>query len=354
MRRSLRPLALAALTAVLTAACSHYAAGDSVPQLAPTPGRGSPNLAVETSTSLGPGTPGAVCAPPIVADPLVVVERIRGAAACLSAARALTYRCAPESDPVITLGTDRAPDRYLGGRFALPVASLPEEATDLGVASIGRIWLVPGEERPAVVVQHGDAVERWLPLPPKASADPVPTAAVIGDSLMDGSREELAAALPGWDLAIDAEVGRSSSGAAAVAEAWPEPIPSIVVVEIAVNDHDPVAVASNLQRVVAAVGDPLLLLWLTGHGPDPDTDRVNQAIVDGVAGVEHGTVADWDALVPPDALDSGGVHLLPDRQGELADVIAERLVAWRAAVTGEGATGCAGGVRSAVRRTFPS
>jgi hypothetical protein len=126
------------------------------------------------------------------------------------------------------------------------------------------------------------------------------------------------------------------------------------VVEIAVNDHDPLAVASNLQRVVAAVGDPLLLLWLTGHGPDPDTDRVNQAIVDGLAGVDYGTVADWDALAPADALDSGGVHLLPDRQGELADVVAERLAAWRAAITGVGATGCAGAVRSAVRRTFPS
>jgi hypothetical protein len=48
------------------------------------------------------------------------------------------------------------------------------------------------------------------------------------------------------------------------------------------------------------------------------------------------------------------VHLLPDRQGELADVVAERLAAWRAAITGVGATGCAGAVRSAVRRTFPS
>jgi hypothetical protein len=354
MRRSLRPPALAALAAVLIAACSHYTAGDPVPQLAPTPGGGSPEPAVHTSPRPEPGAAGAVCAPPIVADPLVVVERLRGAAACLSAARALTYRCAPEFDPVITLGTDRAPDRYLGGRFALPLAALPEEATAIGVASIGRIWLVPGEDRPAVVVQHGDAVERWLPLPPKASADPVPTAAVIGDSLMDGSREELAAALPDWDLAIDAEVGRSSSGAAAVAESWPEPVPPVVVVEIAVNDHDPLAVASNLQRVVAAVGDPLLLLWLTGHGPDPDTDRVNQAIVDGLAGVDYGTVADWDALAPADALDSGGVHLLPDRQGELADVVAERLAAWRAAITGVGATGCAGAVRSAVRRTFPS
>ena len=278
-----------------------------------------------------------------------MTERVHGAGACTPALGAVAYRCDPTLDPVVTLGLDDRPLRFLGGRFAVAAPSVPQGAVDLGVTSAGRLWLTDGGNE-ALYAEGSEGVRRWLPLPNRNSVADEPQAVVIGDSLMDGSQEELVAALPDWSLAIDAEVGRGSFGAASVAEALPLPMPDVVVIEIGVNDADATTFASNLQRIVAAADDPQLLVWLTGHGPDSTTDEVNRAIVAGMAGQPRGVVLDWDTLVPADALDPDGVHLLGDRQGVMADLIAGRLTAWQDAATGEGATGCEGAVKAAARR----
>jgi hypothetical protein len=351
MRAMLRMrFATAAFAIAVLASCDHYTA-EGEPQLAP-----APTVSGVAATAVVPGDdPTSVPAAPScdslrVAEPIVAVERFRTATGCTSAVRAVAYRCAPDLDPMITLDVGSSPTRYLGGRFAVPVPAVPEGAVELGAIAAGRVWILPSTPQSTLFVEDTTGVERWLPLPARGGIQAPPAAMVIGDSLLDGAQEELVAAMPSWTLAIDAEVGRSTSGAALVAESLLEPMPEVVVVEVAVNDHDPVAVRANLDRVVTATDHPQLLLWLTGHGPDAETDDVNRAIVAGMGEVARGAVLDWDRLVPEDALDFDGVHLLGDRQGEMADVIAIWLRAWHDAATGEGATGCEGVVRAAAKR----
>jgi hypothetical protein len=334
--------------ALTVSSCDHYPV-DGAPQLAPAATSGS---ATPPTPPLGTPTvtPAAMaCAPVTIAEPLAVVERLRTPGGCAAPERALAYRCDPGVDPVIALDPGGPATRYLGGRFAVRVPAVPDGAAEVGVTSAGRVWSLPGDPQPTVFVEGTTGAERWLPLPVRGAVPAPPAATVIGDSLLDGAQEELVAALPAWVLSIDAEVGRSSFGAATIAEAWPDPAPPVVVVQIAVNDHDPAAMRANVARIAEASDHPQLLLWLTGHGPDEDTDDVNRAIEEAIGLVARGAILDWDRLVPEDALDPDGVHLLGDRQGELADVIARWLRAWHDAATGSGATGCEDAVRAAAR-----
>jgi len=339
-----------AATAVFLTACGHYSAGEGpAPQLAPTPGASTTEASSPIPEPVG-STSLTGCDPLTVATGTVVAERVRGDTACVPALGAVAYRCDPSVDPMVVLGLSGQMKRFAGGRFAVPALAVPEDAVDVGVTSAGRLWVVDGGGHDALYVEGSEGVRRWLPLPSRnAVADP-PQAVVIGDSLMDGSQEELVAALPDWSLAIDAEIGRGSFGAAGVAEALPLPMPDVVVVEIGTNDADAATFSGNLQRIATAADSPQLLLWLTGHGPDSTIDLVNRAIFAGMAGQPQGAVLDWDTLVPADALDPDGVHLLGDRQHVMADLIADRLAAWQDAVTGEGTTGCEGAVRAAARR----
>ena len=330
MSRAGHLLRRTAATAVFLTACGHYSAGEApAPQLAPTPGASttdasSPIPEPVASTSL------TGCDPLTVATGTVVAERVRGETACVPPLGAVAYRCDPSVDPMVVLGLSGQTKRFAGGRFAVPTLAVPEGTVDVGVTSAGRLWVVDGGGHDALYVEGSEGVRRWLPLPSRnAVADP-PQAVVIGDSLMDGSQEELVAALPDWSLAVDAEVGRGSSA--------PRPSPRRSRSRCPTSSLSRSARTTPTRRPSRGTSSgsrrddsPQLLFWLTGHGPDSTIDLVNRAILAGMAGQPQGAVLDWDTLVPADALDPDGVHLLGDRKHVMADLIADRLTAWRTA-----------------------
>jgi hypothetical protein len=82
-------------------------------------------------------------------------------------------------------------------------------------------------------------------------------------------------------------------------------------------------------------------VWISPHAPFEVTTEVRAVIDRLVARTSNAVVADWDAAVPPDALSTDDVHLLPDRVDVFADFVARDLRTWRMAVTGSGATACA-------------
>jgi hypothetical protein len=280
-------------------------------------------------------------APPAVVDPLRKAD-----GTCVPAGDAVVYRCDPASDPVAVLDLEGQRTRYLGGAYAVPLAELPADAVRLGVSSAGRIYEVPTVP-PTLVVEDEDGFARWLTLPEPAFVGRSPSAMVIGDSIADGASSTISELLPGWDLTMDAEIGRASYQGAAAAEAL-IPLPDVVVVELGVNDTSVDAFTANAERATDAVRDADLVVWVTAHGPEPVTDQVNDAIVATMGALPNGAVADWDRAVPPEALSSDGVHLLDGSGAVFAEFLTSTMEVWRQAAEGHGPDRCGGSIAAAV------
>jgi hypothetical protein len=326
------------LAAVLLTSCDHYAAASApgqTPVLSPAPPSGQ---------TLRP----VACAGVATDEVSAVVETLRRSdGSCARGSEAVVYRCDPAFDPVAELGTATGIRRFLGGAYAVTVDHLPLDAHEIGVAGIGRVYVEADDAR-SLFVESGAGLQRWLRLPDAAGVSHPPSALLIGDSIMDGASDAIAASLPDWSLTIDAEVGRSSSGGVTIAESLVPPVPDVVVVELGVNDHDPAAFLGNAERIVSGAGGANLLLWVTAHGPESTVSVVNRAIVQTVGSDPTGAVADWDREVPLDELSSDGVHLLAGDEGAFADFLAPVLRTWRDAVDGRGPTGCQDQVRAAI------
>jgi hypothetical protein len=330
-----RFLPLLAALCLLLAACDHYAAakGSSSPQLTPAP-------------ALAPVAQQDSCAAPPAPSPITValVRRVDGSCAPLD--RAFVYRCDPSLPAVAVIDDGNGVRRFLGGSYAVSVPGLPPEGFPMGVTGFGAVYQDPAN--PGLLwVQADGGTRRWLAIPNRNKLSDPTTVQMIGDSILDGGQTDVVASLPTWTVTIDALVGRGSDGAAGVAESLPNPAGEAVVIEIGVNDADPVATAANAQRIIAAQGDARVLVWLTAHGPDIDVPGVNAAIVAAMGTIPNGAVLDWDHLVPLDALSSDGVHPDIGQQGVLASLLAPFLHTWRDAVLGTGPTACESTIRDA-------
>ncbi|HTG46605.1 MAG TPA: hypothetical protein VK646_02995 [Actinomycetota bacterium] len=333
--------AVLALVMLVAAACDQATAG--APSLSP-----------------GPSGSGAVAAPGAIADAVtnrcdvsgaeqgaIVVEPVRQAdGSCLAPRKAVLYRCDPSFDPVFALGIESLPHRFLGGAYAVPVATLPDDARAIGVSSFGGLFLSADQRR--LYVEAGGLIERWLTLPDPNRIEQPPTAFMIGDSILDGAKDAVVSALPDWTVSIDALIGRGSGGGVAVAEAMPQPPPDVAVVELGVNDADPAVFAENQQRILAAVGSADLVVWVTAHGPELAVPGVNRAIFTAMGELPNGAVLDWDRLVPPEDLGSDGVHPVAGQEGLLASFLTPYLESWMLASTGRGATRCERDVAAAL------
>jgi lysophospholipase L1-like esterase len=227
-------------------------------------------------------------------------------------------------------------------------AELPLGASVVGVSVVGRVWLTPGDP-PGLYVESSAGVERWLPLPTPRSLDRPASVTMIGDSILEGADPVMAELLGSdWTVSLDAVVGRDAAGAAAVAEALPDPTADAVVVEIGVNDHDAGVFAAGQDRILAAVADADLVLWVNAHGPDVAVPAINEALTAGMAAWPVGAVADWDRWVPEASLSSDGVHPDTGNAALLADLVVPLLSSWRQAVWGGGPARCVDEVTAAV------
>jgi hypothetical protein len=276
-----------------------------------------------------------------------VAEAVRLAdGTCLLPRNAVVYRCDPAFDPVVSLGIESLPRRFLGGTYAVPVATLPDDARPLGVASVGGLFVTP--DRRALYVEAGGRIERWLSLPDPNSVDQPPSAFMIGDSILDGGKDAIVGGLPDWTIGVDALIGRGSGGGVSVAESMTPPLPDVVLVELGVNDADAGVFAENAQRILAAAAGADLVVWVTAHGPEPAVAGVNRAIFTALGALPNGAILDWDRSVPPEELSSDGVHPNAGQEGLLASFVDPFLESWVLAATGRGATRCEAGIAAAV------
>jgi hypothetical protein len=319
--------------ASLLAGCDHYAAAQGTPAPALTP------------VPAAPATRDA-CSPPGAPPPATVALVHRSDGSCVPMDRTFLFRCEPSLPAVAVADTGQGVRRFLGGSYAVQVASAPTSALSVGVTPFGEVFTDPAN--PALLWVESDGVtRRWLAIPNRNKLADPPTVQMIGDSILDGGQTEVVAGLPAWTVSIDAEIGRGSSGAAIVAESLPAPAADAVVIEIGVNDADPAATVAGAERIIAAQGDARLLVWLTAHGPETAVPGVNAAILDAMGPLPNGAVLDWNRLVPLDALSSDGIHPDVGQQGVLASILDPYLQAWLDAVEGTGATACESAIRGA-------
>jgi hypothetical protein len=285
------------------------------------------------------------------------------------------YRCSPTAVPILRVSSARGPALFLGGPFAVPVATLPARVRFVGhargtevliadplvlgipatpsIPTSSTVEVSPGstaEPEPLVYVRHDGVTERWPRLEGRRSLHDSPIVWLIGDSILDGGRDAVEAGLSDWSLTLDAEVGRPSSSGVALAEAAVEQDADAVVVELGTNDSSSATFRSRLIETLDILASVPLVIWQTARGPegDPTILGVNAAIREVVPTYPNVAIADWEAFVPKEAVQTDGVH--PDEGFEHleSELLVPLLSEWRDALSTEGATSCR---RKVVRAT---
>lgn len=295
----------------------------------------SPKDAVAQSPP-GVGTVGCSTAGTLPAPSTLILFRRDG---CVPPSDLFGFRCSPDEPPVLELSVGGVAERFVGGRFAVPVDRLPSNAFPIGEGADMQVYRVP-DEPSMIYVGQGETVTRWLRLPRRRIGSP-PTAFVIGDSIADGAAPFFSVSLPGWTIGIDAVVGRGTASAIAEAAAQGATRPDVVVVELGTNDADPKAFRKNAVTILDSLRRVPLVVWQTVHGPLDNIPGVNTRIRGTVPRYPNTLIADWDAFVDDGQLSSDGVHPAPGQEDLMAKLLAPMLLPWLGAASGAGATSCA-------------
>jgi hypothetical protein len=302
------------------------------------------------------------------------VQRFEARGQCLSADVMMLYRCATDAIPVLRISSVRGPAVFLGGPFAVPVRTVPAQIRFAGAAG-GREVLIADplppspsaapaspsasassapspspsaegrpvvEPEPLVYVREDGRTERWLRLEGRRGLHDPPIVWMIGDSILDGGREDVEAALSDWNLTLDAEVGRPSSSGVALAEAAVEQDADAVVIELGTNDAAAGAFRSHLVETLDILAGVPLVIWQTARGPEEDLsiEEVNASIREIVPTYPNVAIADWASFVPDEAVLTDGVHPDEGFQQLEAELLEPMLSAWRGALGTDGATSC--------------
>ena len=301
------------------------------------------------------------------------VVRFESDGSCLPGDVMVLYRCGPGAVPVLRISSVAGPASFLGGPFAVPVKTLPAHVRFAGRGRGTEILIAdpltpdpsPGasvsaspsadglpapDPEPLVYVRHDGITERWIRLEGRRSRNDPPILWLIGDSIMDGGRDALESRLADWNLTLDAEVGRSSSSGVALAEEAAVQGADAVVVELGTNDSSLTAFRGYLIETLNALAGVPLVIWQTAKGPEDATNipAVDATIREVVPTYPNVAIADWEAFVPPDALQEDGIHPGEGFEHLESDLLVPMLSVWRATLATEGAITCG---RKVVRET---
>jgi hypothetical protein len=297
---------------------------------------------------------------------------------CVPSDDMVLYRCAPADVPVLRISSAAGPALFLGGPFAVPVRTLPAQVRFAGtgdgtevliadplppspspessspsptLAPSSSVGIEPVvEPEPLVFVRQEGRTERWLRLQGRRALHEPPVAWIIGDSILDGGRDEVEAALADWALTLDAEVGRASSSGVELARAAVEQDANVVVIELGTNDASAGVFRAHLVETLDILAAVPLVIWQTARGPEQDLSipEVNAVIRDIVPTYPNVAIADWAAFVPEEAVQTDGIHPDEGFQGLEAELLAPMLSEWRDALQRDGATTCG---RAVLRET---
>jgi hypothetical protein len=301
-------------------------------------------------------------------------QRFEVDGSCVPGDVLVLYRCSPTAIPVLRVSSVNGPALFLGGPFAVTVSSLPAQVrfagaaggtevliadplpmqTPTGSSSLAASPTLEGgpvvEPERLVYVREGGRTERWLQLEGRRRLHDPPILWIIGDSILDGGREDVEVALADWSLTVDAEVGRSSSSGVELARAAAEQDADAVVIELGTNDTSSSVFRAHLVETLDTVAGVPLVIWQTAKGPEEDLSipEVNAAIREVAPTYPNVSIADWTAFVPDEAVQTDGIHPDEGFQDLEAELLVPILTEWRDALDRRGATTCG---REIVRQT---
>jgi hypothetical protein len=146
-------------------------------------------------------------------------------------------------------------------------------------------------------------------------------------------------------------LGVSSSGARSSALGAIDAVADAVVVELGTNDASAPEFREHLVETLDLLAGVPLVVWQTSRGPADDTTipEVNAAIREVAATYPNVAIADWEAFVPEEAVQTDGIHPDEDFLHLEADLLVPVLTEWHEALTREGATSCMPAVLRATR-----
>jgi hypothetical protein len=298
------------------------------------------------------------------------VSRFESKGSCLPSDVLVLYRCSPSVAPVLRISSVTGPAEFLGGPFAVQVSTLPANVRVAGGGDGTEVLIAdppsgsptssvsgsPGDDipeprtEPLVYVRRAGVTERWLRLERQRQLEEPPTVWLIGDSILEGGRDEVEAGLADWSVTLDAEIGRPSSSGVALATDAAEDDADVVVVELGTNDSSADEFRVHLVETLDSLTSIPLVIWQTAGTLWEGTSipAINEAIRQVVPTYPNVAIADWEAFVPDEALQEDGVH--PDEGFEhlQSELLLPLLSEWRAAASREGATSCG---REVVRET---
>lgn len=303
-----------------------------------------------------------------------LAKRFEVNGSCLPGDVMVLYRCSPTAVPVLRISSVDGPAVFLGGPFAVPVDTVPAQVRFAGHARGGTDVLIAdpippspspsssvsespsaegsaiAEPEPLVFVREGGVTERWLRLRGRRALQEPPVVWIIGDSIMDGGRDDVEAALTDWTLTVDAEVGRSSSTGVELAQTAVEQEADAVVIELGTNDPSVDEFRAHLVETLDHLRGVPFVIWQTARGPEDDSSipEVNSVIRDVVPTYPNVAIADWASFVPDEAVQTDGIHPDEGFQQLEAELLTPLLTEWRDALSREGATSCG---RTMVRET---
>ena len=163
---------------------------------------------------------------------------------------------------------------------------------------------------------------------------------LVGDSITESISSRYSGAVCdaltplGWDVTVDAVMGRQTADAVQSLRAHLADVGQVMVVLIGHNDGiDPTSYKAQLDRLIALVPDVRRIYLLTNYQFEKGRDRMNavleqEAAADGTGGPDDRIeLVDWNTVVSgvKGAIRQDGLHLTSIGQEALAGTIASAL-----------------------------
>jgi hypothetical protein len=154
---------------------------------------------------------------------------------------------------------------------------------------------------------------------------------VIGDSVLLGARDAIAARMTGWSLSIYTVEGLSTLAAPSIIAASRPAIGEVAVVALGNNDAgSPVTFAQRVDGVMQAFGPIRRVIWVNLRSFASWTPALDQQLTAATTRWPNLVVADWNtrSATDPTLVYGDGLHLTPGGQAAMADLIAGEVGAY--------------------------
>jgi hypothetical protein len=158
---------------------------------------------------------------------------------------------------------------------------------------------------------------------------------VLGDSVLLGARDALLTELAGWQLDVDTRQDLSLLGGISRLSELAG-TSDVVVLDLGYNDTSaPGVFGPRVDQAMAALASVPHVIWLNQREFQPGRADMNATLVAAASQHPNLEVVDWNAVTAahPEYLAPDGIHLGPEGQQAMADLVSARLDAYASSLS---------------------